>query len=254
MIKTLKAKIKDNGYMATNKDWLDAMIESTFHDLRLPDNVTRKMVTDAFYKDMTRLAKYKDNYPTCIMFRDRYIDCNTPLSKLGHGIVFIHDYSDADHFRDFCVSRITAESGIRNPFFDRGLCNAIRAIIAEQDFIDYVGKNEYIRYALPFPLSRLEGGCRDLDVELIAFEYKGSVQLVIPHIDTEEDFVNLRGIVGSCPQVYFFGVYQALNGVQGEWKLHELSKVLERDALLVKFYAKYRGTYDPVKGDVCFYG
>lgn len=254
MIKTLKTTIKDEGYIAANKDWLDSMLEDTFCELPLPDHVTWKMVTDAFYKDMTHLSKYKDKYPTCIMFRDHYIDCNTPLSKLGQGIVFIHDYSDADRFRDFCVSSITAKSGLRTPFFDRGLCNAIRAIIAEQDFIDRVGENEYIRYALPFPLSRLEGGCHDLDVELIAFEHEGFVQLVIPHIDTEEDFVNLRGIVGSCPHVYFFGVYKALDGIQGEWKLHELSKVLARDALLVKFYTKYRGTYDPVKGDVCFYG
>lgn len=254
MIKTLKAVIKDDGYIAANKDWLDAMLEGTLRGLPLPNHITREAMTYAFYKDMERLAKYKDSYPTCIMFRDNYVGCNTPLNKLGNGIVFINGYSNADRFRDFCVSSVTAESKFRTPFFDRGLCNAIRAIIAKQDPDVWVGENEYIRYALPLPLSRIEEGDHGLDVELIAFERKGFVQLVIPHIDTEEDFVNLRSMVGGGAIVYFFGVYKASNGVQGEWKLQELSKVLERDAILVKFYTKYRGTYDPVKGDICFYG
>lgn len=70
MIKTLKAKIKDDGYIVTNKDWLDAMIESTFHDLILPELVTKKTLAEAFYKDMASLNMYKDDCPKCIMFKD----------------------------------------------------------------------------------------------------------------------------------------------------------------------------------------
>jgi hypothetical protein len=236
MIKTLKAKIKDNGYMATNKDWLDAIIESTFHDLILPEHVTKKTVAEAFYKDMARLKVHKEGNPKCIMFKDEYVSSDRPLRMLGRGIAFIHDFSDADRFRDFCVSRVTDKSGLRTPFFDRGLCNAIRAIVGGHIS---VGENEYIRYELPFPLDHIEEGCHQLSVELIAFEHEGFVQLVIPKIDTHEDIINLRAIVGPHVPIYFFAVCQPISK-DGEWPLPELSKELGCNAFLVDICAYKR--------------
>lgn len=238
MIKTLKAKIKDNGYMATNKDWLDAMIESTFHDLRLPDNVTKKMVTDAFYKDMASLGMYKDDCPKCIMFKDGSVDL---LEQLGYGIAIIDGYGNADPFRDFCVSHV---SSCKSPFFARGLCNAIRAIFADYDMKLILGEDEYIRYAVPMPFDRIEDGW-DLDVELIVFEHEGDIKLVIPHIDTEADLENLRHLAGSGIHIYWFGLFHSFDGPNG-CKLQELSKVLEEDAVLMKPHFEYRGVYDSV--------
>lgn len=243
MIKTLKSTIKDEGYIAANKDWLDAMLKDAFHDLRLPDKVARETVTDAFYKDMTRIALYKDYSPTCIMFKDDWFGHDCPLRALGNGIAFIHEFVDADYFRDFCVSSVT---GIRRPYFDRGICNAIRTIVAGQN-VPYVYEDEYIRYALPMPLSRINGSFYDLrpDVELIAFEHKGCVQIAIPHIDTQADVVNVCHIVGPQAPVRFFKV---LYHSYSEWKLQELSKVLSDvccNALLVRFDTIDDGVYDP---------
>lgn len=245
MIKTLKAKIKDNGYMATNKDWLDAMIESTFHDLILPEHVTKKTVAEAFYKDMASLDMYKDDCPKCIMFKDGSVDL---FEQLGYGIAIIDGYGNADPFRDFCVSHV---SSCKSPFFARGLCNAIRAVSAYYDMkpmtikVDCIlGEDEYIRYAVPMPFDRIEDGW-DLDVELIAFEHEGDIKLVIPHIDTEADLENLRHLAGSGIYIYWFGVFHSSDG-PGGWKLQELSKVLEEDAFLVKPHFEYRGVYDSV--------
>ena len=243
MIKTLKDKIKDDGYIAANKDWLDTMVESAFHDLRLPDNVTKKMVTDAFYKDMTRIALYKDYSPTCIMFKDSWFGSDCPIRALGNGIAFIHEFVDADYFRDLCVSSVTA---YHRPYFDRGICNVIRTIVAGRN-VPHVYEDEYIRYALPMPLSRIDGSFYDLkpDVELIAFEHKGCVQIAIPHIDTQADVGNVCHIVGSQASVRFFKV---LYGSYREWKLQELSKVLSDhccNALLVRFDTTDEGVYDP---------
>lgn len=228
MIKTLKAKIKDNG--------LDAIIESTFHDLILPEHVTKKTVAEAFYKDMASLYMYKDDCPKCIMFKDGSVDL---FEQLGYGIAIIGGYGNADPFRDFCVSHV---SSCKSPFFARGLCNAIRAILADCDVGCIVGENEYIRYAVPMPFDRIEDGW-DLDVELIGFEHEGDIKLVIPHIDTEADLENLRHLAGSGRHIYWFGVFHSSDGPDG-CKLQELSKVLEDDAFLVKPYFEYRGVYD----------
>lgn len=248
MIKTLKTTIKDEGYIAANKDWLDSMLKDTFHDLHLPNGSAMETVTEAFYKDMASLAVYKDDCPKCIMFKDGSVDL---FEQLGYGIAIIDGYGNADPFRDFCVSHV---SSCKSPFFARGLCNAIRAGVANvaaQRLVDnfkvsdILGENEYIRYAVPMPFDRIEDGW-DLDVELIAFEHEGDVKLVIPHIDTEGDLENLRHLAGSGAHIYYFGVFHSPNGTDG-FKLNALSKVLEDDAFLVKPYFEYRE-------DLCFYG
>lgn len=248
MIKTLKSTIKDDGYLAANKDWLDSMLKDTFHDLHLPNGAAMETLTEAFYKDMASLAVYKDDYPKCIMFKN---GSDNLFEQFGSGFAIIDGYGNADGFRDFCVSDVTT---CREPLFARGLCNAVRAgvanvvaqrIVGNFKVSDILGENEYIRYAVPMPLNRIEDNyC--LDVELIAFEHEGCVKLVIPHIDTEGDLENLRHLAGSGTHIYYFDVFHSSNGTDG-FKLKALSKVLEDAAFLVKPYFAYRE-------DLCFYG